>query len=233
METLSPASRTTWVLSESSISETLSRHSPINPMPARAQLSAASRTLQLLVVFWLRLSRDGSGGEELTLRHPGNRQYAAHTFSSEIWVVQEPSAVHEDEQFGEVRHRAGAFLSSDHSKVTLVAVYVGQKDDACLVVTPVRARTKANMNTATATLMRNLLCTPLYLLWSAVFYTREQGLCYLKRVTPRELGGGWAAWIFVHATAMSARDRPPAARHRRNDTRAGRRPRAWTPLLLA
>jgi hypothetical protein len=107
-------------------------HSPINPMPA--QPSAASRTLQLLVVFWLRLSRDGSGGEELTLRHPGNREYAAHTFSSEIWVVQDPSPVCEDEQFGEVYHRAGAFLSPDHSKVALVAVYVGQKDDACLVV---------------------------------------------------------------------------------------------------
>ena len=71
---------------------------------------------------WLRLSRDWSGGEELTLRHPGNRENAAHTFSSEIWVVQEPSAVREDEQFGEVRHRAGAFLSPDHSKVALVAV---------------------------------------------------------------------------------------------------------------
>ena len=85
-------------LSDNPVSATLSRHNPINPMPARAQPSAASRTLQLLVVFWLRLRRDGSGGEELTLRHPGNREHAAHTFGGEVGVVQEPGPVCEDEQ---------------------------------------------------------------------------------------------------------------------------------------
>src|SRR5215217_4798772 len=51
-----------------------------------------------------------------------------------------------------------------------------------------RAKTKANMNAATAALMINLLCTPhpLYLLWSTVFYTPEQGLRYLMRATPRK-----------------------------------------------
>ena len=36
--------------------------------------------------------------------------------------------------------------------------------------------------------MRNLLCTPhpLCLLWSTVFYTREQGLRYLKKATPKK-----------------------------------------------
>src|SRR5215208_6969632 len=136
LETRSPASRTTRALSDSPVSETLSRHSPINPMPARAQPSAASRTLQLFVVFWLRLRRDGSGGEGLglTLRHPGNREHAAHTFGGEIWVVQKPGPVCEDEQLREVCHRACALLSPDHSKVVLVAVYVGQEDDASLVV---------------------------------------------------------------------------------------------------
>src|SRR5919107_1478924 len=134
LETRNPASCTRRAPSENPVSETLSRHSPIDPMPARAQPSAASRTLKLFVVFWLRLRRDGSGGEELTSRHPGNREYAAHTFGGEVRVVQEPGPVCEDEQLGEVLHRAGAFLSPNHSKVVLVAVDVGQKDDACLVV---------------------------------------------------------------------------------------------------
>src|SRR5919107_65390 len=134
LETRSPASRTMRALSDSPVSETLSRHSPINPMPARAQPSAASRTLQLFVVFWLRLRRDGSGGEELTSRHPGNREYAAHTFEGEIRVMQKPGSVCEDEQLGEVCHRAGGLLSPDHSKVVLVAVDVSQEDDTSLVV---------------------------------------------------------------------------------------------------
>src|SRR5215203_7345186 len=134
LETRSPASRTTRALSDSPVSETLSRHSPIKPISARAQPSAASRTLHLFVVFWLRLRRDGSGGDGLTSRHPGDGEHASHTFGGEVGVMQEPSPVCEDEQLGEVRHRAGALLSPDHSKVVLVAVYVGQEDDASLVV---------------------------------------------------------------------------------------------------
>jgi hypothetical protein len=60
------------------------------------------------------------------------------------------------------------------------------------------------MNAATATLMINLLCTPhpLCLLWSTVFYTPEQGLRYLKKTTPRRWHGGYAIWIFAHATSI-------------------------------
>src|SRR5919107_5419352 len=134
LETRNYASCTRRALSESPVSETLSRHNPINPMPARAQPSAASRTLQLFVVFWLRLRRDGSGGEGLTSRHPGDGEHASHTFGGEVGVMQETSPVCENEQLGEVRHRAGALLSPDHSKVVLVTVYVGQEDDASLVV---------------------------------------------------------------------------------------------------
>src|SRR5919107_4241448 len=134
LDTRSPASRTMRELSDSPVSESLSRHNPINPMPARAQPSAASRTLQWLVVFWLRLRRDGSGGEGLTSGYPGDGEHASHTFDGEVWVVQEPGPVCEDEQLGEVRHRAGALLSPDHSKVILMAVYVSHKDYARLVV---------------------------------------------------------------------------------------------------
>ena len=85
-------------------------------MPARAQPSTACLTLQLLVVFWLRLRREGSGGED------ANR------------IRQESRPVGEDEQLGEVHDRACALLSPDHPEVVLVAVYVGQEDDARLVV---------------------------------------------------------------------------------------------------
>ena len=85
-------------LSESPVSETLSRHSPIKPMPARAQPSAASWMLQLFVVFWLRLRRERSGGEKLTSRHSGDGEHAAHTFGGEVGIVQEPRPVCEDEQ---------------------------------------------------------------------------------------------------------------------------------------
>src|SRR5688572_29446311 len=134
LETSNPASCTRRALSDSPVSETLSRHSPINPMPARAQPSAASRTLQLFVVFWLRLRRDGSGGEELTSRHPCDGEHASHTFGGEIRIMQEPGFVCEDEQLREVRHRARALLSPDHTKVILVAVNVGQEDYARLVL---------------------------------------------------------------------------------------------------
>ena len=67
-------------------------------MPARAQPSAASRTLQLFVVFWLRLRRDRSGGERLTSRHPGDGEHASHTFGGEVGILQEPGPVCEDEQ---------------------------------------------------------------------------------------------------------------------------------------
>src|SRR5215203_5521257 len=68
----------------------------------------------------------------------------------------------------------------------------------------VRAQTNVNINAATATLMINLLCTPhpLCLLWSTVFYTPEQGLRYLKKTTPRRWHGGYAIWIFAHATSI-------------------------------
>ncbi|CAA9461313.1 MAG: hypothetical protein AVDCRST_MAG58-2648 [uncultured Rubrobacteraceae bacterium] len=48
-----------------------------------------------------------------------------------------------------------------------------------------KVKTNVNMNAATARLIRNLLCTPhpLCLLWTAVFYTRERRLRYLKRAT--------------------------------------------------
>jgi hypothetical protein len=48
--------------------------------------------------------------------------------------VQEPGPVSEDEQLGEVCYRAGTFLSPYHSKMVLMAVYVGQEDYARLVV---------------------------------------------------------------------------------------------------
>src|ERR687895_440012 len=48
--------------------------------------------------------------------------------------MQEPGPVCEDEQLGEVCHRASALLPPDHSKVVLVAVDVSQEDDTSLVV---------------------------------------------------------------------------------------------------
>src|ERR687894_454462 len=103
-------------------------------MPARAQPSTASRTPQLLVVFWLRLRREGSGGEGANSAHPGHGKHAAHAFGTEIRIRQESRPVGEDEQLGEVHDRACAFLSPDHPEVILVAVYVGQKDHTSLVV---------------------------------------------------------------------------------------------------
>src|SRR5215213_1035029 len=103
-------------------------------MPARAQPSTACLTLQLLVVFWLRLRREGSGGEGANSAHPGHGKHTAHAFGTEIRIRQEPRPVCEDEEFGEVDDRACALLSPDHPEVILVAVYVGQEDDARLVV---------------------------------------------------------------------------------------------------
>src|SRR5918997_617595 len=134
-----PHTRTSTSVSKAAASSTArrlsSRRAPRSAAAtAGAQPSAASRTLQWLVVFWLRLRRDGSGGEGLTSGYPGDGEHASHTFDGEVWVVQEPGPVCEDEQLGEVRHRAGALLSPDHSKVILMAVYVGHKDYARLVV---------------------------------------------------------------------------------------------------
>src|ERR671914_300179 len=103
-------------------------------MPARAQPSTASRTPQLLVVFWLRLRREGSGGESANSAHPGHGKHAAHAFGTEIRIRQKPGPIGEDEQLGEVDDRACALLSPDHPEVILVAVYVGQEDDTSLVV---------------------------------------------------------------------------------------------------
>src|SRR5215210_7984989 len=103
-------------------------------MPARAQPSTACLTLQLLVVFWLRLRREASGGEDANSAHPGHGKHAAHAFGTEIRIRQESRPVGEDEEFGEVHDRACALLSPDHPEVILVAVYVGQEDDASLVV---------------------------------------------------------------------------------------------------
>src|SRR5215210_1408015 len=102
-------------------------------MPARAQPSTACLTLQLLVVFWLRLSREASGGDCANSAHPGNGKHAAHAFGAEIRVRQESRPVGEDEEFGEVHDRACALLTPDHPEVLLVAAQVGEEDDARLV----------------------------------------------------------------------------------------------------
>src|SRR5918995_6100634 len=133
LDTLSPASRTRRALSDNPVSETLSRHKPIQGIPARTQPSAASLTLHPFVVFWLRLRRDSSGGSGLTLGHSGDGEHQVHTFGGEFGVMKEPGPVCENEELGEVCHRAGALLSADHPKVILVSVQVGQEHDARLV----------------------------------------------------------------------------------------------------
>jgi hypothetical protein len=49
--------------------------------------------------------------EGLTSCYPCGGEQASHTFGGEIWVVQEPGSVREDEQLGEVCHRACSLLS--------------------------------------------------------------------------------------------------------------------------
>src|SRR5215213_8044772 len=123
-------------LSSSPVSAILSRHSPIQGRPARTQPSAASRTLQLLVVFWLRLRRPRSGGGivGVTSSYTGDGQHPAHAPGGALPVQQQPRPVGEDEQFGEVHYGAGAFEPPDHAEVVLVAVQVREEDHTRLVV---------------------------------------------------------------------------------------------------
>src|SRR5215210_1625204 len=136
LDTRNPASRTMRALSSSPVSAILSRHSPIQGRPARTQPSAASRTLQLLVVFWLRLRRPRSGGGivGVTSSYTGDGQHPAHAPGGALPVQQQPRPVGEDEQFGEVHYGAGAFEPPDHAEVVLVAVQVREEDHTRLVV---------------------------------------------------------------------------------------------------
>src|SRR4028119_1517560 len=134
LETRRPASRTIRALSSSPVSATLSRHKPIQGMPARTQPSTASCTPQLLVVLWLRLSRDRSGGVGATLHHPSHSQHPAHALRGPLRVQQQSCLVSQDEQLREMHHRTGALKGAHHPKVVLVAVEVSKEDHPRLVV---------------------------------------------------------------------------------------------------
>src|SRR5215212_3587060 len=133
LETLRPASRTMRALSDNPVSETLSRHRPIQGIPARTHPSVASLTLQPFVVFWLRLSRDSSGESDTTSHNPCDGEHQLHTFGGEVGVLKQPGVVCEDKELGEVCHRACPLLPTDHPKVILVSVQVGQEHDTRLV----------------------------------------------------------------------------------------------------
>jgi hypothetical protein len=132
LETRSPASRAMHALSSSPVSATLSRQRPIQGMPARTQPSTASCTPQLLVVLWLRLSRESSGGRGVNLHHPGHGQHPAHALGGPLPVQQKSRLVGQDEQLREMHHRTGALETAHHSKMVLVAVEVREEDHPVL-----------------------------------------------------------------------------------------------------
>ena len=98
-------------------------------MPASAHSAAASASESWSAVIWLKLIR--------SVAHcatPASSRTSARARGRQLGVAQEPRRVGEHEELAEVRDRAGRLAPADHAEVVLVAVEVGEEDDARLVV---------------------------------------------------------------------------------------------------
>ena len=127
--TVRPASRTSRAAAAAPpASATWSRHRPIAPMPARAQPSAASATLQRFVVIWLRLTaltrahgHPATASTRACAPRPARGRAAARPASASSNAA------------ARCADRARALQAADHREVVLVAGQPGQEDDAGLV----------------------------------------------------------------------------------------------------